>query len=338
MTTHSFVEASAVGFTSSPPANAHLSPSCLRAKGIELIALDPGHDDSDASRRSDAKVSGEGSSTRFLWPEIHEGNLNQVVAWLAYDMILKDPKLSDGERAELQSMIRFSRHPGERTFGEYELADGYSTSSQGTIDDTVTNRKARVNFMMKNHRPLKSDGTWASAKDVTSRTAFISVHANSSDYFGDGDVTWVIPPRGLTAGSPSRLFQSALVSGLADEFGEYYDPPSSDSNEVRSLKKALQPTVRPDEIIVAEHPVNLAMVSSELGNAQTRKLLLEGFVMNGKAGKLAHLELTRPESQLMKLKFRRKGKAVATSLVSSVYVAYAKSVVQGLSRWADCGN
>ena len=141
----------------------NIKPSCLKKNGVELLVLDPGHDDSPVSRRSDDKVRAE-SGLKFLWPKIHEGQLNSAVAWLAFETILLDPSLSEEERDELRSMIRFSRYPGEASFGEFEKSQGYYSMTQGKIDSGVGNRQSRVNTMMRSHRKFQSSAKpkWSS--------------------------------------------------------------------------------------------------------------------------------------------------------------------------------
>ncbi len=338
MATNLFVEASGDSFSATPPDGLAITPSCLRKGGVELLILDPGHDDSAMSMRSDAKVRGGGSSTKFIWPKIHEGNLTQVTAWLVYDLMMKDERLSARERQELQTMVRFTRHPGEKTYGQYEKELGYSSSTQGTIDSGVTNRASRIRFMMENHRAYDPNNAkfWAgSSRDVTSKSVMISIHANSSDYFNEGDVSWVIPPKSTSGSSATGKFQLGMVKGLSQGFGEYYGDTAGDPRAVSDLKSDLASTVRTDSIQTKQHSVNLAVLSPTLGSSSTRKLLIEGFVMNGKAGNLANRQLTQP-SGVPKLSFKHAGKAANSYGVTDVYVAYARGIVRGINTALDC--
>ena len=336
--TQLFVEATNENFSPTPPDGVGITPSCLRKGGVELLILDPGHDDSPGSMRSDAKVRGGGSATQFIWPKIHEGNLTQVTAWLVYDLILRDRRLSDRERQELQTMIRFTRHPGEKTYGQYEKELGYSSSTQGTIDGGVTNRAARIRFMMENQHTYdpNSDRFWAGpVQDVTSKSVMISVHANSSDYFDEGDVSWVIPPKNTASGSPTAALQHGLVLGLSHSFGAYYQPLPTDPRAIADLKNEVAPTVQASSILTQAHTVNLAVLSPALGNSGTRKLLLEGFVMNGKAGDLANRDLN-DTSNAARLSFKHHGSTTQGYGVSEVYVAYAKGIVTGINTALGC--
>jgi hypothetical protein len=339
MSSSFYVEPAAQGFIPTAVDGVSFRPDCFRAKGVELLILDPGHDDSTASRRSDAKVRGGGDKFQFLWPKIHEGNLNQVAAWMIYDLILKDVRLTPAERRELQTMIRFSRHPGEKTFGQYEKEMGYYAETQGTIDDTVTNRKARINYMMQNHRAYNPDSLsyWSGPKkDVSSKTVMLSVHANSSDFFDEGDVTWIIPPKETATTSATYSLLNNLVSGFSNRLGDYFESALGDSQTVKELKAGAAPSVTLSRIIKREHSDNLAMLSPTLGNSSTRKILTEGFVMNGKAGHLANLEITGNTPK--KLVFRHAGATANTYDVAELYLAYARSIVQGLNNAFGCGN
>ena len=315
-----------------------VAPSCLKRNGLELIALDPGHDDSNASRRSDAKVRGGNGRYVFLWPEVHEGRLNQVVSWLVYDLLMKDPRLNAAQRDELQTMIRFSRHPGETQFGQYEKSASYSSSSQGSITSGVTNRRNRVNFMMLNHREYdsnRSNNLSTRTQDVRSKTLFLSVHANSSEFYNSGDHIWIIPPRGQRSGSENQQTQLSVIDGMARHFGGYFRNTNGEPREIASMKRDLQRTANKDNIRRGQHSQNLAMLRSGLGTSQTVKLLLEGFVMNGKAGNIAHREITR-NSNAMKLHFSRANKHVRSYDVSNVYITYARSIAQGISDQFGC--
>ncbi|MEZ4814260.1 MAG: hypothetical protein R3A80_03515 [Bdellovibrionota bacterium] len=338
MSPNYFVNASAENFNIDPPSFSNIRPQCLHNNGVDLIILDGGHDDSSNSTRSDAKVRGGNGKYVILWPKVHEGRLNMATAWMAYDLMLKDPSLSASERKELQTMIRFSRHPGEKSFGEYEKSFGYYSSTQGSIDSGVTNRKNRVNYMMQNHRsydPSRPNNLSSSYENVTSNTVMISVHANSSDYYNEGDVTWVIPPKGTSTSSKTYQLLSQIRKGMSRHFGSFYTPESNDDRTIASLKDKVYPTVAESRILGKEHSVNLAMLSSTLGNSNTVKLLLEGFVMNGNAGDIANREITK-SSRPMKLNFDRSGRSVISYDVSNVYLSYAKSIVQGISDRYGC--
>jgi hypothetical protein len=338
MSPNYFLSAHANNFSVQPLNSISLKPQCLHDNGIDLIILDGGHDDSEDSTRSDAMVRGGNGKYVILWPKVHEGRLTMTTAWLAYDLMLKDPSLSESDRNELQTMIRFTRHPGEKSFGEFEKSAGYYSATQGTIDSGITNRRERANFMMKNHRNYSASSSnhlSSSFDDVTSHSVMVSVHANSSDYYNEGDVTWVIPPKGTSTSSKTYQLLSQIRKGLSRHFGEFFTPLSSDSREIASLKNEVYPTVAENKILGQEHDVNLAMLSPSLGNSSTVKLLVEGFVMNGDAGDIANHEITK-SSNPMQLIFERSGKEVIRYDVSNLYLAYAKSIVQGLSDRYGC--
>jgi hypothetical protein len=338
MNPHYFLSAQAENFSTPTLNSLSLKPSCLKRNGLDLLVLDGGHDDSKNSTRSDAKVRGGSDKYVILWPKVHEGQLNMATAWMAYDIMLKDPSLTAAERDELRTMIRFSRHPGEKTFGEYERSFGYYSSTQGTIDSGVTNRRQRVNFMMANHRqydPSKSNKLSTSFSNVTSNSVVLSIHANSSTYYNEGDVTWIIPPKGTSQTSKSFQLLNQIRRGMALYFGDFFTPSSKDDRTIASLKEKVLPTVRESRILHREHSTNLAMLSSSLGNSNTVKLLLEGFVMNGNAGDVANREITQ-SSKPMKLKMSRSGTQVMTYDISNVYINYAQSIAQGISDRYGC--
>lgn len=337
MAANAFVAATNVKFTASPVSGLNVKPACLKAAGVDLIILDPGHDDSSDSTRSDAKIRGGNGKYVIQWPKVHEGKLNMVSAWLAYDALMKNPNLSAAERDELQTMIRFSRMPGEKTFGTYEKSAGYAASTSGTIDAGVTNRAARIRYMMQNHRKYDASkaSKWsASVSDVSSRTVMLSVHANSSEYYDEGDLTWVIPPKSTSQSSKTFALLRGIASGFADQLGDYFEVDADDSSTESALKRGVASTAREERIKKDEHSVNLAVLSSSLGNSSTRKLLLEGFVMNGKAGHLANIDLTGGKA--MKLEFRRSGTLVQSYDVADLYLAYGRSIAQGIETAFGC--
>jgi hypothetical protein len=332
-----YVRATSANFDLSEIADVEIRPSCLRAAGIDLLVFDPGHDDTSSSRRSDAKVRGGDGKYVFLWPSVHEGNLNMATAWMAYELMLKSSKLSAVERDELATMIRFTRYPGESDFGQYEKALSYSSATQGKIDWTITNRKSRVNYMIQNHRPYDRSGRNNFSpvkKNVVSRSALISVHADSSSYFGDDTHTWPIVGKGVNLSQVSKSLRSFLIPGLSEGFTDYFSGERDDSNEERSLKRASLPFAAEDEILTRDHSDNLAMLSKDIGGNGMPKVLIEGFVMNSKAGNLAHLELTG--SNAPKLSFQRDGRTVATYGAASLYQAYARSIVRGIAAAYGC--
>ncbi|NCN40347.1 hypothetical protein GW916_03770 [bacterium] len=311
-----------------------LSPSCLRRSGLELIILDPGHDDSDNSRRSDAKDPG-GSKYYFKWPKVHEGQMAQVTAYFAYEYLVSHPGLSDNQRNELKTMIRFTRHPGESKFGQYESERGYGVQG-GTITSGVTNRRDRINHMITNHRPYESStGTWSRSRtwDLKDKTIFLSIHGNSTTYFEEGDHTWLIPAKNDSGLSGVQALIRGLKKGWETMFGDFLETDSGDSAEVVRLKNGSQSSVREESIRSAEHSTDLAVLSS---NVKTdHKLLLEGFVMNGKIGKLAHLDMSQGASS-KKLVFKRNNTIVKSYDVAGVYLAYARSIAAGLVSRLNC--
>lgn len=315
-----------------------LTPSCLKANGFDLIALDPGHDDTLASQRSDAKVRGGNGKFVFLWPKVHEGNLNMVTSLLVEYYLTSNPALSESQKREMAQMVRLSRYPGERRFGEYELEDGYINSSVGLIDDTVINRRDRVNQMLRLHRPYSSSSAkgWSSdvVQNVQERSMFLSIHANSSDYFDEGDFGWMIPPNTTAIPSLTLAFQNALAAGFGSQMFGFLKPSSSDDNNIYNLKNAVYNNYTTSQIQKNKHNLNLAMLSASLGTAKTLKVLSEGFVMNGKVGHIAQVELSSSNSKMFSV--YRDGVAVKDYGVSSVYDAYAKSIVAGMANLLTC--
>ena len=122
---------------------------------------------------------------------------------------------------------------------------------------------------------------------------------------------------------------------MARHFGGYFRNTNGEPREIASMKRDLQRTANKDNIRRGQHSQNLAMLRSGLGTSQTVKLLLEGFVMNGKAGNIAHREITR-NSNAMKLHFSRANKHVRSYDVSNVYITYARSIAQGISDQFGC--
>ena len=313
-----------------------LTPSCLRKNNFEMIALDPGHDDSSASRRSDAKVRGGNGRFVFIWPKVHEGQLTMVTSLMMYHYLTTNLALSSSEQREMSRMVRLSRYPGERRFGEYEIEAGYNSSSVGIIDDTVTNRRNRVNQMIRAHRAPASTSTgWSSqAINVQEKSIFVSVHANSTEYFDEGDFGWVVPPNATSIPTLTGTFLSALASGFGAHMFSVLQPRSSDESDVFALKRSISTNYETAKIRKGKHSDNLAMLSTSLGTAKTLKVLSEGFVMNGKVGHLANLELTDSAPKL--LEAYRKGSEVFEYGYYSMYDAYARSLVAGMANLLKC--
>lgn len=340
MSANYFLEAKAINFQPEPVQGINLRPECLVQNGVELIVLDPGHDDTSNSIRSEGKDTPNGKAY-FGRPRVHEGKLTMITAWLAYDLMLKDSNLSSSDRKKLQSMIRLARYPGEKTFGEYEKTAGYYSTTQGTIDEGVGNRQARVNYMMRNHReydPNRSNGWGATLKDVASKTVFLSVHANNTDELYDAvDVSWVIPPKDAPSSGATYKLGRAVANAMSEEFSEFATVRPGDSAEVQRLKNGVDDSFRSNKIRLESHSTNLAMLSSSLGNSSTRKLLLEAFMMSGKAGHLANIDIlnVKPARSLQLL---RAGKVVATYDYSPLYLHYARSLVKAVGDTYGCGR
>lgn len=313
-----------------------LTPACLRKNGFEMIALDPGHDDSSSSRRSDAKVRGGNGKYVFIWPKVHEGQITMTTSLLMYHYLVSNPALSASEQREISRMVRLSRYPGERKFGEYEVEEGYSSSSVGSIDFTVTNRRNRVNQMIRSHRaPASTNTGWSSAlSNVQEKSIFISVHANSTDYFDEGDFGWMIPPNTTSASTLTANFLNALASGFGSQMFASLQPRSADENDIFNLKKSISTNYQTDKIRKGKHSDNLAMLSTSLGTAKTLKILSEGFVMNGKVGHIAHLEMSASSPKT--LEAYRNGNEVFDYAYSTMYDAYARSLVAGMSNLLKC--
>jgi len=328
---HYFFTPKAVNFTLQSENDIYISPSCMRRKGIELVILDPGHDDSSASRRSDAKVRGGSSSYVFKWPEVHEGQSNMISSYLALEYALAHPKLSADEKKELRTMIRFSRHPGEKYFGDWEQSGGYGTRG-GTITSGVENRTTRLNAMAANHRMYDpSSGSFSRTQkvNVTSKAIMLSVHANSTEYFGEGDHIWLIPPK---SGADSSLM-SSLKSGFSQTWLNFFKILPSDDTTNKNLKNGAASSAQLSNIRTGTHSVNLAVLGT--GVSIQRKALLEGWVMNGKVGNLSYRDI-KEISPREKIEFYRSGTLVSSYDTSEVYKTYAKSIVRGLNKYLGC--
>lgn len=305
----------------------------MRRKGIELVILDPGHDDSTASRRSDAKVRGGNGNYTFLWPDVHEGQSNMVSSYLALEYLIAHSKLTAAEARELRTMIRFTRHPGEKSFGDWEASAGYGVRG-GTITDGIENRVSRINSMAANHRPYDpSTGSYNRNQkvSVSSKSIMLSVHANSTDYFNEGDHIWIIPPK---SGADSALI-SSLKSAFNVSWTKFFTPLSTDDSTNKSLKNGAASSANLSNIKTGTHSVNLAVLGTSV--SMSRKALLEGWVMNGKVGNLANRDMKElpPRS---KLEFYRGGSLVKSYDVTEVYKTYAKSIARGLNKYLACGQ
>ncbi len=327
---HYFFTPQAVNFDIQSESDLYISPSCMRRKGIELVVLDPGHDDSSASKRSDAKDPG-GSRYYFKWNEVHEGQSNMMSAYLALEYALINPRLSIPERRELRTMIRLSRHPGERYFGDWEQYAGYGTRG-GSITAGIENRASRVNAMAANHRPFDSilqNYSKTQKVNVTSKAIMLSVHANSTDYFGSGDHIWLIPPK---SGADTSLM-TALKNGFNITWTNFFKPLATDTSADKTLKSGAASSANLSAIRTNTHSVNLAMLGSSV--AISRKALLEGWVMNGRVGNLAYndIKVNAPREQLQ---FYRQGSLIKSYDVSEAYKTYAKSIVRGLNKYFGC--
>ncbi len=330
---HYFFTPQATGFNITSEQDLFLTPECIKAKGMSLVILDPGHDDTDASRRSDAKDRG-GSKYYFKWPEVHEGQANMVSSYLALEYALAHPSLSVNQKRELRTMIRFSRHPGEKTFGDYEALSGYGVRGGCSITSGVTNRPERVTAMAKSHRPFDpATGKFSTTQklDVTSKSLMISVHGNSTTYWDEGDLIWLIPPKA----NADTLLMNKLKEGFSASFLNFYTIKSTDDSQTVSLKNGARSSANLDRIKLSTHPDSLAMLGSRV--AMTRKVLLEGYVMNAKAGHLAYRDI-KEVAPREKLDFLRSGVKVASYDVSETYMTYAKSIIRGLNKYFACGS
>jgi hypothetical protein len=230
-------------------------------------------------------------------------------------------------------MIRFTRHPGEKYFGDWEQSAGYSTRG-GLITDGVENRAARINSMAANHRLYDSStGTYNKNQkvNVTSKSIMLSVHANSTDYFNEGDNIWIIPPK---SGADSSLI-SSLKAGFSTSWLNFFKILSTDDATNKSLKNGAASSAELSKIKTATHSVNLAVLGSSV--SIRRKALLEGWVMNGKVGNLSNRDMKElpPRS---KIEFYRSGSLVKSYDVTEVYKTYAKSIVRGLNKYLACGQ
>jgi hypothetical protein len=334
---HDFVSPAAVNFSFSTPSRFGVTPSCLRSSGYELVILDAGHDDSDASRRSDAKIRGGNGRYVFQWPEVHEGQLNMVSSYLAYEYLVSNPSLTSAQRNELRTMIRFTRLPGEKTFGQYESAAGYGSTS-GTITAGIENRRTRINAMMSAHRPYDSaTGKFSKTRtiNVNNKTILVSVHANSTDFYDEGDHTWVIPPNSQSQPSVMQDILLSFRAAFSLKLGDLLEVDADDSTQERNLKQGAQSSARESNIRIGKHSDNLAVLSTAVNTPH--KILLEGFVMNGKIGHLAYIDI-KQSTKRKKLEFYRSSSRVANYDVAEVYMAYAQSIVQGLVEKTNCGQ
>jgi hypothetical protein len=312
-----------------------VTPSCLHSAGIDLIVFDPGHDDTEASQRSDAKIRGGNGKYVFQWPDVHEGKLNMIASYLAYEYLVGHPKLTTQQRAELKTMIRLSRYPGEKYFGQYESETGYGPKG-GIITDEVDNRKSRINTMMSNHRPYDSATGLASKTkkvNVNRKTLMISVHANSTDYFDEGDLTWIIPPKSPELPSVMNSLLLSFRDAFASKMGDYVELQDNDSDLIKKLKSGAQNSVKTNNVRTNAHSLNLAMLSSTISTPH--KILIEGFVMNGKMGHLAYADIKNNPNK-KRLEFRKGSNLVASYDVADLYMAYARSIAQGIQEKYDC--
>ncbi len=323
------------------PSGINFRPQCLKNAGVDLIILDAGHDDSPDSQRSEALPYQGASAPQELRPKVHEGHLNMVTAWMVYDMILKDSHLSDLERRELQTMLRLTRHPGEKSFGEFEKDFGYSNSIEGPINPGVDYRKEHTNYMMAHHRafdPHSENFLSDLTEDVTSRSVMVSIHGNATDgYYNDIDLAWVITPQNIPNTDPSYLLGQTVAQGLSLAMPGFFQIYPGDNFVISQLKSAVFGTYDLGKIYVQAHQKDLRMLSTGLGNPHTNKILVEGFMMTGKAGDLVQRELTNDSIPQKGLSFYRGGSHLVASYdVSDLYYRYAQSIVIGLSRSYGC--
>lgn len=323
---HPLFQAYTENFVPEPPTGISLKPACLRQHGLDLVVLDPGHDDSELSRRSEAKAC-RNCQDEFLRPLIHEGQANQAVAWMAFDLMLKDPTLTPEERAELRTMLRFTRLPGEQNFGDYEKTLGYIDHANGPINSSTVGRVEHVNDMMAHHRRVPDR-----FEDVTSRTLVQSVHANSSGFYDAADYLWIMRPVDVSTAGWSYLRN--LANGFAAEMPEYFRDDSKDDRTTRRLKAAVRPTYAADRVVL-DHYDGTRMLGPLVGNAQTIRALSEGFFMDGKAGALVYRELADP-TRAKFLRFERDGHEIARYAISDLYVRYARSLVKGIANQFGC--
>lgn len=318
----------AENFEVSSVSGVSLKPQCLRNHGLDLIVIDAGHDDSILSRRSEAKRCPD-CPTEVLRPLIHEGQLNAAVSNMIFDMMMKDASLTSQERAELRSMVRLSRHPGEVLFGEYEVAMGRLAQTNGPIRPNTENRLEHINIMMNQH--LDASGV---RRDVTSRTLIQMIHANNASFYDRADYLWILRPLQM---SPIawEYFQS-LARGFQQEMQPYFSWRKSDPQLIRELKDAVRPHYHEDRTKM-DHSDVTRMLRPGLGNEQTIRALSEGFFMDGKAGNLVHREISNP-SHNKYLSFYRENQVVARYIISDLYVQYARSVVRGIGERFGCRN
>jgi len=332
---HPFFEAQAenfeLPFSPLPP----LEPGCLKRSGWDLVILDAGHDDSEASMRSDSRIRGGDGRLVFLWPEVHEGQLNWLTAYLAYEIIVGNPALSLSQKNELKSMLRFTRHPGETFYGEFEALEGYGERG-GEITSGIENRLERANQMIRFHRPFDPETQTFSklrVQDVTNRALLLSIHANSSDYYDEDDLTWIIPPFEVNRGPNMEGILTSFQEAFSVSLSDYLRDLPEDTPERSRLKRLPRETVLKENILLKEHWRDLTMLKPEIRTFD--KLLLEGFVMNGMIGHLAMLDI-RGESQRMRVVTSRKGRHLARYSFSFLYYAYAEAIVRSLLLRTGC--
>jgi hypothetical protein len=242
--------------------------------------------------------------------------------------MLKDSSLSAAEREELRSMIRFSRLPGEREFGEYEKEEGYAERVNGPITSDTTNRLEHVNYMMSHHRRVPH-----ALEDVTGRTLIQMVHANSSGFYDRADYLWIMRPQAMS--DKAWSYFRSLARGFESEMASYFRLLPGDNDVVRGLKDAVRPTYAASRTMM-NHYAGSRMLGPLLGNGQTVRALAEGFFMDGRAGNLVYRELSSPNHSKY-LRFERDGRQVARYIISDLYVNYARSIVRGISNEYGCG-
>lgn len=312
-----------------------LEPGCLKRSGWELVILDAGHDDSDVSMRSDSRVRGGDGSLVFLWPEIHEGQLNWLTAYLVYDIIVSHPALSVSQKNELKTMLRFTRHPGEIFYGEFEALEGYGERG-GEITAGIENRLERANQMIRFHRPFDPQTESYSklqVQDVTHQALLLSIHANSTDYYDEDDLSWIIPPFRANRGPNMEGILNSFQEAFSVSLGEYLKDLPEDTPQRSCLKRVSRASVLRENISLIEHWRDLTMLKPEIRTFD--KLLLEGFAMNGMIGHLAMLDI-RERAQKMRIVTSRKGQHLARYNFSYLYYAYAEAIVRSLLLRTGC--
>ena len=339
MSSHPFFEAQSINFDPRPLDGIKITPQCLRAKGYKLFLMDSGHDESPLSMRSEARRSEQSREKEFLRPRIHEGKLNQLVSWLVYDLILKGSHLNALERRELSTMIRFTRHPGERVFGDYEQRAGYSNSNQGEMDSSVLNRVDRVNFAMNKHRlfdPSRADGWSQQTTSVPDETLFVSIHSNNSGgVYDDADYSWIILDPEAHLGSMDYVAARKMAESFDEILPDYLEESSNDSAVDKRLKFESRDAFALSRTKIMPLTRPLKMMSRMVGSDNTTKFLTESFFMTGKVGHLLHREL-EDSSRYKAVQFFRGSQKVADYQVSRLYMMYAQSVVLGINRYLGC--